>query len=73
PALRWFESCTRHIEVVREGRLERVTFTVPPICEFLTEQAMEHMLSQTKRDEQGSKIAYLVSCQDKLYTKVVWE
>lgn len=62
---------TGQIEVVMNGKLEHITFTVPHLCEFLPLEIQQTVETKTKRDEQGSKIPDFFSKMDGLYQEMV--
>ena len=52
-ALRFYNSHTSQIEVVRHDRtLEQIVFPIPEICEYLTEDTKLKLFTNAERDDQ---------------------
>ena len=63
----------RQIEIVRNGKLEQITFCVPHLCEFLPQEVQQGVETTTKRDEQGSYVPDFFSKFDGLYQEMLWQ
>lgn len=75
-ALRYYESHTAQIEIVRDERLrqiERVVFPVPQICEHLTQETKSNVYNNTEQDERGWKVPSFLQQVDKLYDEMKWQ
>lgn len=74
-ALRYYESHTAQIEIVRGNRnqMERVVFPVPQICEYLTHETKSNVYQNTEQDERGSKIPDFFQCVDDLFEEMKWQ
>lgn len=74
-ALRYYESHTAQIEIVRGNRnqMERVVFPVPQICEYLTHETKLNVYQNTEQDERGSKIPNFFQCVDDLFDEMKWQ
>ena len=73
-ALRYLDSKTAHIEIVREDRsMEKITFNVLEICEYLTPETKQRVFTETERDEQGSKVAEFFERVDELHNEMMWQ
>ena len=73
-ALRYYESHTAQIEIVRDNRkMERVVFPVPQICEFLTHETKNVVFHNTEQDERGSKIPNFFQKVDDLFGEMKWQ
>ena len=73
-ALRYYESHTAQIEIVRPDRkLERVVFPVPQICEYLTRETKSRVFHETEQDERGSKIPNFFQIVDDLFDEMKWQ
>lgn len=74
-ALRYYESHTAQIEIVRGNRnqMERVVFPVPQICEYLTHETKSNVYQNTEQDERGSKIPNFFQCVDDLFDEMKWQ
>ncbi|GAU93572.1 hypothetical protein RvY_05495 [Ramazzottius varieornatus] len=73
-ALKYLDSKTAHIEVVREDRsIEKITFRIAEKCEYLTPETKQRVKNETERDEQGSKVADFFGRVDELYNEMKWQ
>lgn len=73
-ALRYYESHTAQIEIVRGNReMERVVFPVPQICEYLTHETKTSVYHNTEQDERGSKIPIFFQSVDQLFDEMKWQ
>lgn len=73
-ALRYYESHTAQIEIVRGNRqLERVVFPVPQICEYLTHETKTSVYHNTEQDERGCKIPNFFQTVDNLFDEMKWQ
>lgn len=73
-ALRYYESHTAQIEIVRDNRkMERVVFPVPQICEYLTHETKTNVFQNTEQDERGSKIPNFFQKVDDLFEEMKWQ
>lgn len=73
-ALRYYESHTAQIEIVRDNRtLERITFPVPQICGYLTHETKTHVYQNSEQDERGSKIPAFFQLVDDLFDEMNWQ
>lgn len=75
-ALRYYESHTAQIEIVRDERtrqIERVVFPVPQICEHLTQETKSNVYNNTEQDERGWKVPNFLQQVDKLYDEMKWQ
>lgn len=73
-ALKYLDSKTAHIEVVREDRsIEKITFRIAEKCEYLTPETKQRVKNETERDEQGSKVADFFGRTDELYNEMKWQ
>lgn len=74
-SLRYYESHTAQIEIVRGGQrdMERVVFPVPQICEYLTEETKTMIYNNTEQDERGDKIPHFFQNIDHLYDEMKWQ
>ena len=61
------------IEIVRKGRLEQVSFPIPDVCAFLTEESRVDVEVNTKRDEQGSNVPDFFSRIEGLHREMRWQ
>ena len=60
-AMEFFKSKIRSIEVVFKGKILKMYFWLPPVCEYLTEEAKKRFHKKADRSSEKSKIEYLVS------------
>lgn len=73
-ALRYYESHTAQIEIIRNNRqMERVVFPVPQICEYLTHETKLNIYHNTEQDERGSKIPAFFQSVDDLFDEMKWQ
>lgn len=73
-ALRYYESHTAQIEIVRGNReMERVVFPVPQICEYLTRETKSDVYFNTEQDERGSKIPNFFQSIEDLFEEMKWQ
>jgi len=73
-ALRYYESHTAQIEIVRGNReMERVVFPVPQICEYLTHETKLNVYHNTEQDERGCKIPHFFQSIDDLFDEMKWQ
>ena len=53
--------------------MEKLTFPIPPLCEFLPPETQQTVELSNKRDEQGSNIPDFFSKMDDLYQEMHWQ
>lgn len=73
-ALTYYRQHTAQIEIVRADRaLERVVFPVPEICEHLTRESKDKLLTLTSADITGSKVQNFFFQWRELYEEMRWQ
>jgi hypothetical protein len=72
-ALKYYAERTDAVEVVRNNRLERITFPVPNLCAFLTRDSKQKVYVETDVDEHGSKIPAFYSSINGLFEEMKWQ
>ena len=73
-ALRFYNSHTAQIEVVRQDRtLEQIVFPIPEICEYLTEDTKLRVYMNAERDDQGSKVSDFFGRHEDNFAEMKWQ
>ena len=73
-ALRFYNSHTAQIEVVRQDRtLEQIVFPIPEICEYLTEDTKLRVYMNAERDDQGSKVSDFFGKYEDNFAEMKWQ
>lgn len=73
-ALTYYRQHTAQIEIVRADRaLERVVFPMPEMCEHLTRESKDKLLTLTGVDITGSKVPNFFAQWRQLYEEMLWQ
>jgi len=70
-ALEFFQKNAGTIEINWSGKVERVYFPIPPICEFLTEASRQKVLWGVDREMAGEKMMGFYMFTDELQAEMV--
>lgn len=58
----FFSNYTKSVEIVRDDKLERFYFPLPPMCTFLSQRTMEHYKWSIDRSSPSKKIQEFIAC-----------
>ena len=61
-------------QIVRSDRsMEQITFPIPEICEYLTEETQHRLYTTAERDDQNSKVSDFFSKVDDMFSEMKWQ
>lgn len=72
-ALRCYAARTGQIEIVHDGKLEKICFPIPSVCRYLTAETRLDVVMNARRDEQGSKVADFFRRAEDMYHEMCWQ
>ena len=55
----FYDTQTARIEVLKDGRLERVYFTIPPVCAYLSETTRADVVWTIPRTDPATKVVHV--------------
>lgn len=53
--------------------MEQITFPIPEVCEYLTEETKQRVYHTIERDEQGSKVSDFFACAEDMFSEMKWQ
>jgi hypothetical protein len=72
-ALAYYFRCTDQIEIVRNNRLEKISFPISPVCQYLTEESRNTVYMETEVDEQNNKVPNFFERVNGLFEEMKWQ
>jgi hypothetical protein len=73
-ALMTYANSTDSIEIFRNKKLEKVVFSIPPLCKYLSKsRKRQELFENVQIDEQGSKLPHFYSIVQQNFEHMEWQ
>jgi len=68
----FYKGLTARIEIMKRGKLERVHFTIPPVCAYLTEKTRDDVVWGVPRTDPATKVQSFQDMKDVLINEMIY-